>query len=263
MLNDISKRNWPSVRKQLQSKKGRQRLVTTKGSYGMTMLSMACGRSPPLDIIELMIDLDPTLALEKDYLDASCLHLACLNGASLPVVKLLVESYPSLVPDIDLDHRTPLHHAVERLCNCTSDSIGDHNALIDVIRMLLDVNPETILWDDKCGNTPSSLLLARVIALERDASSSTNLESEVYFRTEALFRDMQQYSIQVYLQNKKRWEEVGYDTSAAHQQYDCRTDRTIRHQISIISEQPPPREKHRRTFGQIRIGRTVAAVEIA
>lgn len=211
LLREIEKRNWRYVRKQLQSSKARH-LIAARGCYEITTLGQACGHSAPLDIIEQMIDLDPTLALQKDDLGSSPLHLACLNGAAPDCVKVLIEKYPSLVPERDSDLRTPLHHAVEYVCSMEHrNDDGDRSSVLDIVQMLIDVNPETVNMTDKKGDSPMDL--AHVVMLETDSSSYSEDES-IFSRAGLLLRYLQQISIQVYLRNKRLWEEEGYDSTA-------------------------------------------------
>lgn len=209
-LMKIEKQQWTHIRKRLQSKKG-HKLVKATGCYGITILALALGHNAPLDIIETIIKLDSTQALSKDVLGASPLHIACLNGAHIESIELLVKKYPHLVSDRDADLRTPLHHAVEFICRLERPVDFDRGAIFEVIQLLIDIAPEVIHWTDKDGDSP--LDLTHVVMMETDSSSFTEDES-IFSRVESLHRVLKQFSIKVYLNKKKKWEEEGFDTLA-------------------------------------------------
>lgn len=206
-LSLFEKRKWKAIRKRLKSRKAAQ-LVGTTGCYGISTLALSLGHNAPLDIIETILDLDPSLALQKDVLGASPLHIACLNGAPLSSIKLLVERFPHLVPDRDSDLRTPLHHAVEFVCRLESVNDLGQNGILDVAMQLVEVSPETIHWTDKHGDSP--LDLTHIVMIETDSSSLSEDES-TFSRVEFLYRYLKKMSIRVFLENKKRWEQNGYD----------------------------------------------------
>jgi len=209
-LKQFENKKWNAIRKRLKSKKALQ-FVRTTGYYEISTLALALGHDAPLHIIELILDLDPTLGRQKDVLGASPLHIACLNGAPFPSIKLLIERYSHLVPDQDADLRTPLHHAVEFICRMDVGlSPQEEEIRFDVVKELMSISPETIHWTDKHGDSP--LDLAHVVMIETDSSSFTEDES-IYSRVEQLYRYLKEQSIRTYLKKKKRWEEIGYDTS--------------------------------------------------
>ena len=223
-LSKFEKKQWRDIRKKLQSKKGSQ-LVEATGCYGITTLALALGHNAPLDIIELILDLDPSLAEQKDVLGASPLHIACLNGAPVPSIKLLIERYPHLVEDKDSDQRTPLHHAVEFICRLDRNDDYDRVGIYDVITMLIDTSPDIIHWTDKHGDSPIDL--THVVMIETDSSSYTEDES-IFSRVDQLFKFLKRISIRVWLDKKKKWEEDGYlgASSKVKSNATISTDRT-------------------------------------
>lgn len=208
-LNKFEKRQWKDIRKRLRSRKGPQ-FVRATGCYGITILALALGHNAPLDIIEVILELDPSLALQKDVLGASPLHIACLNGAPLNSIQLLINKYPCLVTLRDDDLRTPLHHAVEFVCRLETQSEFDAVGFA-VIQALVDVSPEPIHWEDKDGDSPIDL--THVVMIETDSSSYTDDES-IYARVDELFQFLRKKSTAFYLEKKKKWEEEGYDVYA-------------------------------------------------
>lgn len=211
-LSKFEKKQWKDIRKKLRSGKGNQ-LVLATGCYGITTLALALGHNAPLDIIQLILNLDPSLAEQKDVLGASPLHIACLNGAPVPSIKLLIERYPHLVADRDSDQRTPLHHAVEFICRLERNDDYDRDGIFDVISILIEKAPDIIHWTDKHGDSP--LDLTHVVMIETDTSSYTEDES-IFSRVDQLFKFLKRISIKVYLDKKKKWEEEGYSGAVNH-----------------------------------------------
>ncbi len=183
--------------------------IQNKGFQGISSLSLAFGHNAPLDIIEKMLDEDPTLALQTDFLGATPLHVACLNGSDLPSVKLLVDRYPSLVTVRDKDSRIPLHHAVEYVCRLERAGDSTVTKAVEVIKELLVLCPDTVLLPDKLGDSP--LDLAHVVMMETDTSFED--DESTFSRAEFTYKLLKKVSIDVYLKWKRQWEEEGYDTS--------------------------------------------------
>lgn len=206
-LTLFEKQKWRAIRNRLKSKKATQ-FVRATGCFGISTLALALGHNAPIDIVETILDLDPTLALQKDVLGASPLHVACLNGAPFHSIKLIVQRYPHLVPDRDSDLRTPLHHAVEFICRMDdSVPLQDQDSMLDIIKELMSVSPETIHWTDRHGDSP--LDLTHIVMIETDSSSFTEDET-TYNRVEKLYRYLKKQSIKTYLRNKKKWEQNGF-----------------------------------------------------
>lgn len=114
IFRDMRKHRWKRVVKQLKSSRG-ESLCALKDPSGLSILSVAVMSDPPLEILHLIIKLNPGASLEQDDYGSTPLHLACLNGASSDVIRILLEhdnGISAAVPD-DMDRRVPLHHAVE------------------------------------------------------------------------------------------------------------------------------------------------------
>lgn len=207
-LQLFEKGRWRAIRKQLRSKNVTQ-FIRNQRFEGLSSLSVALGHGAPIDIIEKMIDIDPALALQTDFLGATPLHVACLNGADLASVQLLREKYPSLSTKCDKDGRLPLHHAVEYICRLerAGDSVVSNG--VEVIKELLKESPETIHCTDKLGDSP--LDIAHVIMMETDTSFEE--DASTFSRVEFTYKLLKKVSINVYLKRKRQWEEDGYDTS--------------------------------------------------
>mmetsp|Transcript_16923 Transcript_16923/g.21414 ORF Transcript_16923/g.21414 Transcript_16923/m.21414 type:complete len:293 (-) Transcript_16923:178-1056(-) len=225
-LSLFEKQKWKAIRNRLKSRKAAQ-FVRATGCFGISTLALALGHNAPLEIVETILDLDPTLALQKDVLGASPLHIACLNGAPLHSIKLLVQRYPHLVPDRDSDLRTPLHHAVEFICRMDNGVLHqdqDSQSMLDIVKELISVSPDTIHWTDKHGDSP--LDLTHIIMIETDSSSFTEDES-TFRRVEQLYRFLKKESIKTYLRNKKKWEQIGFDTTVRKNEATSKTQKSF------------------------------------
>lgn len=221
-LTLFEKHKWKAILKRLKSRKAIQ-FVQTTGCYGISTLALALGHNAPMEIIEVILDLEPALADQKDVLGASPLHIGCLNGSPLASIKLLVERFPHLAPDRDSDLRTPLHHAVEYICRIDSGGDINHSTMLDVVKKLIEVAPETIHWNDKHGDSP--LDLAHIVMIETDSSSFTDDES-IFTRVDTLYQFLKKESIKVYLQKKKNWEAAGFDVSVMKTESTSKTHKS-------------------------------------
>ncbi len=207
----IEKKRWRAVRKQLlaRNKNNVHELIRNQGFQGLSTLSLALGHNAPIDIIELILDIDPSLALKRDFLGATPLHIACLNGADVAAIQLLIEQYPNLVNQCDNDNRTPLHHAVEYVCQLEGAGDSVITNVVDVIKTLLELCPEIVHSMDKHGDSPMDL--AHVIMMETDTSFED--DASTFSRVEFVYKLLKKVSVDVYINKKKQWEEMGYDTS--------------------------------------------------
>lgn len=193
----ISNQNWDEVRKRLKSKKITKDLKESDAS-NLNCLGLALGYQAPIDIIQTMISVDRTLLRDRDMFGAMPLHVACLNGTRFELIQALVQSDCSLAKELDNDQRTPLHHAVEYACQSGD---GD-NTYIDVIQMLCQAMPEMVNFPDRSDETP--------IDLVQYSKLKTRESSADYRRFHAIYCKLRHTSVQVYKENKKRWELEGY-----------------------------------------------------
>mmetsp|Transcript_28291 Transcript_28291/g.34965 ORF Transcript_28291/g.34965 Transcript_28291/m.34965 type:complete len:291 (+) Transcript_28291:126-998(+) len=210
-LDLFEKQQWKTIRKRLNSRNAHQ-FVKLTGSFGITVLSLALGHEAPIDIVERILDLEPALPLQKDVLGASPLHVACLNGAPLPAIKLLIDQYPFLVPDVDGDNRTPLHHAVEYICKGGQRHENKEEALA-VVKELLRVSPEIVHWGDVNGDSPLDLIHIDMVDSESIQSSIDS--NEYYDYIGYIYQYLKMISIELYIHQKKGWEERGYNVKCS------------------------------------------------
>ena len=88
--------------------------VSVGGDHGgSTPLHIICESSPPIDIVEVLLQCAPESLQVMGYNDRVPLHYACAK-ASAGVIKLLVKEFPDATHIQDADGRTPLHFALGR-----------------------------------------------------------------------------------------------------------------------------------------------------
>ncbi len=64
-----------------------------------------------------MVKIEPSLPNLSDDYHATALHVACLNGAQLKAINFIISKKVSLLRQLDVDHRSVLHQAVEHACD--------------------------------------------------------------------------------------------------------------------------------------------------
>lgn len=200
LFNLLEKRRWRKVRRALKSSHGLQHSRETD-STGLSCLGIALGFQAPVDIIKLLLSVNPELSKGTDSYGATCLHIACLNGSSLDSIDFLLENYPELVTIADNDQRIPLHHAVEFACQCNDSE--DEGFYLELIQTVFQAKPESIFYTDKDDDSPLDLL--QMFKITCDSSDHERLDE--------IYQVLRRYSVSEYLKKKMKWEEEGYDTS--------------------------------------------------
>jgi hypothetical protein len=147
------KEKWRKVRRALFRPRA-PIFVKERDSTGLTFLGLCVGLDAPIDILVRILSLHPQQAFEVDLFGASALHIACLNGASIQAVQLLTDACKGLVSTVDADDRLPIHHTAD----CLSRDEMDVNRCVDVMRLMLNIEPEIINARDKNGDTPVDLI---------------------------------------------------------------------------------------------------------
>ena len=214
----IKKEKWGKLRRLLKGQNATQ-YCTGHDDTGLTVLSYALGSNPPLDVVELLLKVNPSASIQADEYGAVPLHVACLNGASFSVIDLLIrhDKTKSLrIPDHDL--RVPLHHAVEfsaRLDDTpvvadNSDDDGDLDCGssassfeedLEIIRRLCELAPEMVHYQNKNKDSPIDVAHAiKTLANTPKKNSRIDLVYGILKRT----------SIQLYQEQKRIWEERGF-----------------------------------------------------
>ena len=110
----------------------------------MSALHLACQRTPPADIIQMLLDANPDAVKSRSQPYGELpLHFATGNNmASLEVIRQLVDVDPSTVASQSTLGVSPLHQA------CT------FHASYDIVKTLVDALPEALYIEDAHGRTP-------------------------------------------------------------------------------------------------------------
>ena len=96
-------------------------VLEARGRSGQTILHIACERSVPIDVLELLLSvIEPNSVGNKSSSLALCstidgwlpLHYACNYPNEYAVVERLAEAFPEAKTHADLKGRTPLHFAM-------------------------------------------------------------------------------------------------------------------------------------------------------
>eukprot|EP01083_Nonionella_stella_P075647 205698_1 len=113
----ICKKKWAKVKKLLKSRAGISQ-ARQCDAFRTAPLAVAVVQQPPLEIIEMLIAIDPSQPLHMDCYGMIPLHGACRNGASAEIVKALLQCNNGAgARAADLRSRTPLHYCMEYICN--------------------------------------------------------------------------------------------------------------------------------------------------
>lgn len=108
--------SWEPVRDWLRTHSAAEvrAAVQQRGDFAMTAVHNACGKVPPLDIIDILLSVGRDTAEWPDSSGRLPLHLACYFSADPKVIKRLVDAYPESKTMVDGIGRTPLHCALSR-----------------------------------------------------------------------------------------------------------------------------------------------------
>lgn len=193
---------WRKLRRVLRSRNRKKciELCQEKDQSGLSALGVAIGYGAPLDIIRLIVSIDPCQLDSTDCFGATPLHLACLNGASIEVCKYLIQHNSGNVFKPDCDNRIPVHHAIE--CVCSSEIYFSEG--MKVIVALCEIDPTLIQVPDKHGDTPVDLIQ---IAISRIKSNDSK-----YRQLRWLYGFARDLTIKMYMRKKLSWEEAGCST---------------------------------------------------
>lgn len=197
MLNLIQKQRWRRIKQILDSSQAEHYCQEEDGSR-LSVLSKALGYAAPVDVVDAIIKTNPAVVDHLDEYGANALHVGCLNGAPFELIRYLACNYQRLTAVTDNDHRTPLHHAVEHAC---SDG-GNFDYYTDVVELLCEKAPQTILLGDKGGETPTDIV--QLIKMDYGHNSPE------YLRMDNMYRLMKSHYIDYYMKQKKTWELNGY-----------------------------------------------------
>ena len=197
IFNLITCENWTRLKRCLKSTKAK-RLCSERDDSNCSCLALTLCYNAPAYIVEMIIEVDSSLATEKDVFGATALHIACLNGTRGDLVLLLLQRMPELVTVVDNDHRVPLHHAVEYICQPGCQFEAGH----DVISLLCKAGPKTVNKSDSNGETPVDLV--------QHVKSKLLPSSAEHMRLHSIYILLRDVRIEVYRDDKRRWELEGY-----------------------------------------------------
>jgi len=123
---------------------------------GMLPLHYACS-SPTvsLDILKLLLKKSPHSIQSRDYKRQQVpLHVACLNDASPETVLFLIDKEPALVTEMDGSGRLPMH------CACMDRNHDEHVyeegtvGILEVVSLLFESYPQSLSVVDSLGCLP-------------------------------------------------------------------------------------------------------------
>jgi hypothetical protein len=135
--------------------------VTRKGAKycdadGLYPLHWACSGSPPLQVVQALLDVYPSASHKTDLEGSTPLHFATHYAAPIAVMELLLQAYPRAIKMQDKYGRTPLYHAVEKSLS------------IDVIKLLVQA-------ELSCVILPCLPKTKRSLAVSRETAVRTPL----------------------------------------------------------------------------------------
>jgi len=171
-IKTVRQRKWKLVKRALSSDDVRARKwhspICTHCGESHSVLMLLCRHDPPLKLVESLLRSNPSTAFEKDCIKRTPLHMACEFGASPAIVEKLLKQNPKGVKERDSSGRLPIHLA----CISYSKSMGTRvpqaiiqNSLLEVLRLLLNHDPASILEKDRDQICPiESAILAGVNA---------------------------------------------------------------------------------------------------
>jgi hypothetical protein len=122
---------WKRVRQLLKTKGAIEQVKSVDSFKGITILSIASSLNPPVDVIKILLSIEPLHSLQVDCYGMLPLHIACMNGASSDAIEaLLGHDDGACVQAIDMFKRTPLHYAVQYVCEPDAMSGESHGSSI-------------------------------------------------------------------------------------------------------------------------------------
>ena len=197
LLRLIRQRAWKKIRKILSFNpklaKSRASPCCAHCTQLHSPLLLACELSPPLDIVESLLQFNSAAAFEADCEKKLPLHVACEYGASPVVIQKLLEANTGATMKKDIYGMLPIHKVCQSyLYNFDpySSEKDPQYSLIETITILLNIQPIALLVDDHKEMNPieyaleSNLSLAVIIILQKVSEREhlkKNLHKTGYF----------------------------------------------------------------------------------
>lgn len=118
----IESKKWDKVLLLITKSKGKKRKglqsVLQSTQSAVSILSLAIVHDAPIEIIEVILELNPEIASHTDSHGMTPLHITCAcRGSSLEIIQLLLQIDNGASANImDKSKRTPLHHLMTYIC---------------------------------------------------------------------------------------------------------------------------------------------------
>lgn len=193
----IQAKQWDAIRKILDPRSVNSSVLREKFEGGLTCLSLAVCHDAPTDVIDAIIKVDSSLLMNRDVFGLNVLHLGCLNGASLYTIQHIAEHSLFLLRQLDVDKRTPLHHAVEYSIQCVLEDQDEFFYYIEVLEEIVSVAPDLVLIQDVAGITP--------IDMVQDVKVKTEVESMEYDRLDIVYDVLNSAAVATYKDMQREW----------------------------------------------------------
>lgn len=131
LVKSMFSQKWKRVRLLLKTKGAIEQVKSFDNFRGITILSIASSLNPPVDVIKILLSIEPLHSLQVDSYGMLPLHIACMNGASSDAIQVLLDHDDgACVQAIDMFKRTPLHYAVQYVCEPGAMSSESHGSSI-------------------------------------------------------------------------------------------------------------------------------------
>lgn len=135
----IYDRKWEKVRALLLTSYAGE-LTRHVNKIGESTLYWACNNNAPIDVVERIHSLRPSLILQRDKYGFTPLHAACY-GSSREVAEFLLRETPEAAAVAECDDWLPLHKAINQ------------NRASPFVRNLLSVHPTAVHAVNRDGDT--------------------------------------------------------------------------------------------------------------
>lgn len=190
---------WRKIKKLLRVQ---PELIRARSSSGMNFLSCCIAHEAPIRLLSLINKKEPGQILQKDDFGSNVCHIACIYCVSFKIMKWILAKHSVLISSTDVDSRLPIHHLADSLCR---DEIEAKEA-IEIMNIMINVNPEILFLGDRNGNTVIDQLQLDIGYYKKNKEKHTsklrNLKHVCAF--------LREKSIETWLKKKKRWENTPY-----------------------------------------------------
>jgi len=229
----IRDKQWKKLRRILKSspREKVESLCQERDETDLTCLSLALGHQAPLDIVQQIVSIVPSMPALCDDYGANSLHVGCLNGMSLESLEFILREHKNdhLLTSLDCDLRSPLHQAVEYIstkimasCDAVSSisaantsndgtSPGWHQGppdidgvsisyCVELLKMLCKAAPEMVHAQDFSGATPIDMI-------QLQKADCMDPLSERCKKLDAVYGVLKSASVELYRRKKETWEQ--------------------------------------------------------